>query len=356
MCGGGVKPPPFTPSTPFSRFGEMGSISDEELDASIGSVFLPLQPCKRKTQDGVSSNSHVIEPFDHGGSKKAAIAHRVATNAERGLSTIKILSYNIWFREDLEVHKRMKAVGDLIQQHSPDIICFQEVTPNIYDILRQSGWWEEYRCSFSNAKAFPGPYFCMQLSKLPVKAFSSIPFSNSIMGRELCLADIDVQGPKKLVVATSHLESPCPAPPKWDQMFSQERVAQAKEAINLLKNLPNTIFCGDMNWDDKLDGQFPLPDGWVDAWVELRPKENGWTYDTKANKMLSANRMLQKRLDRFVCNLSDFKLSGIEMIGMEPLPGLSYCKEKKVRKELQTLVLPVLPSDHFGLLLTVQSQ
>lgn len=334
----------------------MGSISDEELDASIGSVFLPLQPCKRKTQDGVSSNSHVIEPFDHRASKKAAIAHRVATNAERGLSTIKILSYNIWFREDLEVHKRMKAVGDLIQQHSPDIICFQEVTPNIYDILRQSGWWEEYRCSFSNAKAFPGPYFCMQLSKLPIKAFSSIPFSNSIMGRELCLADIDVQGPKKLVVATSHLESPCPAPPKWDQMFSQERVAQAKEAINLLKNLPNTIFCADMNWDDKLDGQFPLPDGWVDAWVELRPKENGWTYDTKANKMLSANRMLQKRLDRFVCNLSDFKLSGIEMIGMEPLPGLSYCKEKKVRKELQTLVLPVLPSDHFGLLLTVQSQ
>ena len=49
----------------------------------------------------------------------------MATNAERNLSTIKILSYNIWFREDLEVHKRMKAVGDLIQQHSPDIICFQ---------------------------------------------------------------------------------------------------------------------------------------------------------------------------------------------------------------------------------------
>lgn len=115
----------------------------------------------------------------------------MATNAERGASIVKILSYNIWFREDLEVHKRMKAVGNLIQQHSPDIICFQvkfiffsaegpwdsiknwfidnlhfimqEVTPNIYDILRQSGWWEEYCCSFSNEKAFPGPYFCMQV-------------------------------------------------------------------------------------------------------------------------------------------------------------------------------------------------
>jgi len=40
-------------------------------------------------------------------------------------TSFKILSYNVWFREDLEVHKRMKSIGDLIQLHSPDIICFQ---------------------------------------------------------------------------------------------------------------------------------------------------------------------------------------------------------------------------------------
>jgi tyrosyl-DNA phosphodiesterase 2 len=40
-------------------------------------------------------------------------------------SSLKILSYNVWFREDLEMHKRMKALGDLIEQHSPDLICFQ---------------------------------------------------------------------------------------------------------------------------------------------------------------------------------------------------------------------------------------
>lgn len=38
---------------------------------------------------------------------------------------MKILSYNVWFREDLELHKRMKAIGDLVQLHSPDLICFQ---------------------------------------------------------------------------------------------------------------------------------------------------------------------------------------------------------------------------------------
>ncbi|XP_011046949.1 PREDICTED: tyrosyl-DNA phosphodiesterase 2 isoform X9 [Populus euphratica] len=254
---------------------------------------------------------------------------------------------------NLEMHGRMEALGELIQLHSPDVICLQEVTPDIYDIFQQSSWWKAYQCSVSSEIASSRGYFCMQLSKLPVKSFSTKPFMNSIMGRELCIAELEVPGKKSLVVATSHLESPCPAPPKWDQMFSKERVDQAKEAINLLKKNSNVIFCGDMNWDDKLDGQFPFPDGWVDAWVELKPGDNGWTYDTKSNQMLSGNFPLQKRLDRFICGLRDFKISKIDMIGKEAIPGLSYIKEKKVRREVKMLELPVLPSDHYGVLLTI---
>lgn len=187
-----------------------------------------------------------------------------------------------------------------------------------------------------------------------MKEFSRVPFANSVMGRELCLAEVEVGEKQSLIIATSHLESPCPAPPRWDQMYSKERVAQAKVAIDTLVDSPNVIFAGDLNWNDKLDGAFPLPDGWTDAWLELKPGENGWTYDTKANQMLSGNRTMQKRLDRFICYLHDFKMDGIEMIGMEAIPGLSYRKEKKVKKELRELVLPVLPSDHYGLLLTIR--
>ncbi|KAL5223746.1 hypothetical protein ABZP36_010385 [Zizania latifolia] len=50
-----------------------------------------------------------------------------------------------------------------------------------------------------------------------------------------------------------------------------------------------------MNWDDKGDGPFRLPDGWVDSWVELKPGDDCWTYDTKANDMLSGNRNQQRR-------------------------------------------------------------
>jgi tyrosyl-DNA phosphodiesterase 2 len=38
------------------------------------------------------------------------------------------------------------------------------------------------------------------------------------------------------------------------------------------------------------------------------------------------------------------RLSGIDMIGMDAIPGLSYSNDKKVRKEIKKLELPVLPS------------
>lgn len=331
---------------------------DDGLDScvGIGNVFFPLQRCSNKRKERENPIDIVDDVVEFSGFHGAKLANKAVMNetpSETQMGTLKILSYNVWFREDLEMHNRMKAIGDLIRLHSPDVICFQEVTPDIYDLFQQSNWWKSYKCSLSDDMAVTRAYFCMQLSKLPVKSFSRKPFRYSAMGRELCVAEVADQGDVPLVVATSHLESPCPGPPKWDQMYSKERVDQANEAINFLKKHPNVIFCGDMNWDDKLDGQFPLGEGWIDVWTKLRPNEDGWTYDTKSNQMLSGNRKLQKRLDRFLCNLRDFKVNGIEMIGMEAIPELSYLKEKKGGKSLE---LPVLPSDHYGLLLTICAQ
>ncbi|KAK6917280.1 Endonuclease/exonuclease/phosphatase [Dillenia turbinata] len=331
------------------------SDTDGDLsDSAVGSIFLPLRACKRKKFDSTVDDDGVEIGGCRGAkSKNKNMALSGATDVETTLSSVKILSYNVWFREDLEIFERMRAIGELIKLHSPDVICLQEVTPNIYEIFQQSSWWQSYRCSVSSEMAKTRRYFCMQLSKLPVKSFNNKPFHNSIMGRELCITEVEVQDEKPLVVATSHLESPCPAPPTWNQRYSKERVEQAKGVVTLLKKYPNVIFGGDMNWDDKLDGDFPLSDGWVDAWIALRPEENGWTYDTKSNQMLSGNYPLQKRLDRFVCCFRDFKITEIDMIGTEAIQGLSYSKEKKVKREVKKLILPVLPSDHYGLLLTI---
>nr|XP_043622110.1 tyrosyl-DNA phosphodiesterase 2 [Erigeron canadensis] len=349
-----------TRNSPFSSSSSLG-LEDQELEvggssfsSDVGNVFLPLlQKCSNKRKfmaDKVDGDS-----VDLGlkSADKKVVDLDEKTQPKDDLRMLKILSYNVWFAEDIELRIRMRAIGDIIQLHAPDVICLQEVTPDIYAILQRSNWWKSYKCSLSSDKAVTRPYYCIQLSKLPVKSFSCKQFSYSAMGRELCIAEVSAQDDTSLVVATSHLESPCPGPPKWDQMYSKERVKQANEAVEFLKNNPNVIFCGDMNWDDKLDGEFPLPNGWVDAWTELNPTEIGWTYDTKANPMLSANRKLQKRLDRFLISLRDFKMESINMVGTKPIPEVTYMKQKKGGKELE---LPVLPSDHFGLLLTMSAR
>ena len=169
------------------------------------------------------------------------------------------------------------------------------------------------------------------------------------------MAKIEVEGGKLLTVATSHLESPCPGDGKEWQMNSVARVAQAKESLNDLKKFPNVVFCGDLNWIEDSDGPFPLLDGWIDPWTKLRPQENGWTYDTEFNLMLCASKPAQARLDRFVCNLCDFKLGAIDMIGTEAIPRLSFLKERRVGNRIHKLVLSVWPSDHYGLVLKINS-
>ncbi|CAL5356807.1 unnamed protein product [Camellia sinensis] len=365
------------------------------------------KPSSSRDRSAIYSSSSVTETNDWpsflGGLAKVAIASFAAVQASRTLynyytehvaveslsgTKLKILSYNVCFREDLEIHKRMTAVGrgehgpdwtglrmdsknqskpiglrisripcsalavgDLIQMHSPDLICFQLVKIVPLLSFKCDGIYKTIllHAVNSDVRSDAVTPHNLQFSILPVNSYSRKPFSNSTMDRELCVAEVEVQADMPLVVATSHLKGPGPGPCNWDQSFSKERVAQAKEALTFLKKNVNVIFWGDMNWDDDLDGQFPLLDGWVDAWVQLKPRENGWTYDSKSNKMLNDDWPVQKRLDRFVCNLRDFKIRGIEMIGMEAIPGLSYWKKGKNNVDKR----PVFPSDHYGLLLTI---
>ncbi|KAL0442948.1 UNVERIFIED_CONTAM: hypothetical protein Slati_2017500 [Sesamum latifolium] len=343
-----------------------------ELGSSVGSVFLPLRTCS-STKKGNGENpvgggddtgcsgelKGVVLRRGHGnlgngerqymgddGSGKVDAGGNKATAGEThpssGCKTWKFLSYNVWFREDLEMHKRMKALGDLIELHSPDVMCFQEVTPSFYGIFQKSSWWKRYCCSIPDETAFPGAYFCMQdLFFFYITAWQWKQALINLRNYPNCRLN-PIAANSSIILS-------------WDENFVLQKLKcnQANEAVRFLEKNQNVIFCGDMNWDDKLDGPFPLLDGWVDAWTELRPGDVGWTYDTKSNKMLSGNRTLQKRLDRFVCKLKDFKISEIEMIGKDAIPGLSYIKEKRVKGQVKELVLPVLPSDHYGMLLTI---
>jgi len=134
----------------ISSFNDINEIDD---DSSVGSVFWPLRSCKRKAVDSLEDSDQPLvakeskkaidfvdfsEDFDQplkAKDSKSAVDifdsyEHFAKPLERvdsgkGVSSLKILSYNVWFREDLELEKRMKAIGDLVLLHSPDFICFQ---------------------------------------------------------------------------------------------------------------------------------------------------------------------------------------------------------------------------------------
>lgn len=56
---------------------------------------------------------------------------------------------------------------------------------------------------------------------------------------------------------------------------------------------------------------------------------------------------LKKRLDRVCVKAGAFEPQEIRMVGTEPIPGEVYYKEMRGGGSKR---MPVLPSDHFGLL------
>ena len=284
---------------------------------------------------------------------------KIDCNEEKELTFI---TYNVWFNEELKVKERMNAIGNIIKSHDADIVCLQEVTPLILSLLQSGHWYKSggyTLCSLPLAIR-QLPYFNVILTKHEFVKGSGklIPFSNSRMGRFLVMTPIQLKNNKKRIVyaATTHLESPVGAYAggKKDK-FSAERIEQFQFSLASLDEFcknSNVIFGGDMNWcrptkNYENDGDMNkfLGKEWIDCYQHLHPNENGYTYDGKQNGMLS--NYLQNRLDRVLYkNTGELKLIECDMIGKDAIPSVEYTKV--VRKKQKTL--PVLPSDHYGLM------
>ena len=72
--------------------------------------------------------------------QKLAYIEAEGTWLEKPSSELIVLSYNVWFREDLELQARLEAIGDVILEYRPHIVFFQEVTEDIYKIFQRASW------------------------------------------------------------------------------------------------------------------------------------------------------------------------------------------------------------------------
>ena len=373
-CGARRRPPArsYNPDAPSasSLCASIMGLADEVIDLCDDSEAdeKPAAKRARSSAPAASAPAPAPAPAPQAGSCNALLAQLAAERrarlgpqqqAPQALSehpapaapckdTLRLLTYNVWFESaETPIEKRMEGIGAVVQAEKPDVWAFQECTPQIEHLLSRAPWWRQYDVSEAPEES---SYFTLLGVRRGCSSarFLRTRFGNSRQGRDLLRVELDLGFGCKLLAGTSHLESFTGK----QSTGSRERSEQLRSAIGDLEasRCHNVIFAGDFNWSEDTDGDMArmLPTGWSDAWPTLNAGQLGNTYDCAANHMLLGN--MKKRLDRIVFSCRDFDATQVRMVGCEPLGALTYLK-KTYTGEVKRL--PVLPSDHFGLVLTL---
>ena len=254
----------------------------------------------------------------------------------RRSTEIKMLTYNIWFSDE-KMRERMEALGEIVEDLEPDLLAFQEVTHENLAILQKQRWFSRHHMVPPNVAQEGKRHFVVILSSYPVERWQVYQLKNS--NRTFVLAEtkssISSVG-VNFVIATTHL--------KHSGYNTRIREEQLKESFNIISAYDNVCVMGDLNIEDKVDGDVILPSPWIDAWLSMpgNTDSNGYTWDRSKTPFASVLKRTvnatsyQARLDRVLCKLPDFKVKEMRVVG------------DKVTKS------GILPSDHFGLFTIIE--
>ena len=159
--------------------------------------------------------------------------------------TLSLLTYNVYFK-----NKHPRSIVKRIKATSPDVLCFQELTPNINSYLIKSiGTLYPYRL----VNAINGTHGIGVYSKYPIKKITEL--KNQIGLPYAQLMQLIIKG-RKVGLVNVHLASPSVALENPDRFFSLLKTNHLirKKQINkinlaLQNNYPerNIIMTGDLN-------------------------------------------------------------------------------------------------------------
>lgn len=255
------------------------------------------------------------------------------------MNVLNVVSYNIWFDDTLCI-ERTSALINKFNKIKPDVICLQEVKPQIYEILINT--LSDYRYHFP--KKINKGYGCVTLSKYPITKCLDYEYPSSKMGRSLLITKINYPYHNTsndgisvetigIVIANTHFES----------LFKQnelnvEKLKQFNISRKILDDLYNTyknvILCSDtnvmLNEEEKFAEEFEN-NTWLDSWKLKGSNINKYTYDSDNNMYLNIKfkGKYKSRIDRILFKTSDCTLEEFNII-----KGDNECIE---------------PSDHFGI-------
>eukprot|EP01128_Nolandella_sp_AFSM9_P008303 TRINITY_DN491_c0_g1_i1.p1 TRINITY_DN491_c0_g1~~TRINITY_DN491_c0_g1_i1.p1 ORF type:complete len:389 (-),score=54.50 TRINITY_DN491_c0_g1_i1:51-1217(-) len=253
---------------------------------------------------------------------------------------ITILSYNAWFGNH-RVEQRMKAIADLIENHDPDLIALQEMTPFLLRHLLSHKCIRNYILSDPTGKEY-NRYGNMILSKVN---FSSLYLRNfeSNQGRKALWGKVPYRG-KEICFGTFHLESyPKDHPYRKQQMCLFSHLTREDEIV---------ILTGDSNINFDDEGK-NFGERFADAWEQLYQKTSleksqnpGITFDLYKNRMgrEAAGFSMKARLDRCFYTHSILQPHSMEVIGTEPFETLASEGEEEEEIKSPTPSTPSTPA------------
>ena len=293
-----------------------------------------------------------------------------------------LITQNLWFqnvhekvrmehlRDNYFSPSKKKNSDDSSSASSTPIVCCQELTGELMRHLSSPSYTihdQQLRSGFTSGIGIDLQYGCAVLTDMSSSSYAvnfsgTFLFESSRMARGLTFISVSPRASSSrcpgVLIATTHLESWCGP----GQTGATERSKQVREFKFFAEKLVSlgivsyAVVCGDMNWDDeRLPGskrKLGDPDmmqilggDWVDCW-KLKGVGSGLTYDAKENQMLMGS--LRRRFDRVLLysprssNSSPPAVSSTTIIATKPIEGY-------YRKSPRNTMLPLLPSDHFGL-------
>jgi len=233
---------------------------------------------------------------------------------------MKLLSYNLWFDHYKKI-ERLESLLATILEVDPDVVCFQEVTPYILELLKNN------LVSYENMypKELSGNYGCVTFSKLPFTKCFTLDFNGiTRMGRELLVTFLNEGKDKNICIGNTHFESEFSA----ENINKLSQFKHSKEFLDKIAlQMNRVVLCCDSNIScDKEEKEF-FKD-WKDCWIVKGNNENKYTYDHETNVNLKKRKIkFRSRIDRIM------------------IKGKLEVKEFKLVKNIKGLIPP---SDHHG--------
>lgn len=241
-----------------------------------------------------------------------------------------LLCWNIFGLDSTYVAERTHAICEFVHDKKPDVVFFQEVVRSTWDIL--AGELGKDYLMYRNGSVKSHYYHNLMVRKgssvVPVEDITVEPFTGTGQGRHLLRIKTAFNG-TRVNFMTSHLES---LPTDRD-----ERKAQLKRCFAIMRDLDKTssetsVFGGDLNLAESELAEIGGPPRIVrDAWeVCGSDANNEFTWHTSHPT---------KRIDRVYYSPSNGRLQPVsfELVGKDVLAPYG-----------------VLPSDHFGALVTFE--